>query len=75
MENLSRGQAVRKLNDLLGENIEENFTAQEKHAGEHGHSSFLVTNQKGATAEVGIDWDKEADELIYSVKDGEETKH
>ncbi|MFC2949897.1 hypothetical protein [Virgibacillus sediminis] len=70
-QHLSREEALKKLNEILDENVQENFTEQERKAGEFGHSSFLVSNRKGSTAEVGIDWDKEADELTYSVQEGE----
>ncbi|WP_067729631.1 hypothetical protein [Oceanobacillus damuensis] len=73
MKNLTREQAIEKLNNLLEDEVQANFMEQEKKAGEHGDSTFLVSNRKGFTAEVEIDWNKEADLLTYSItENGEE---
>ncbi|WP_249870078.1 hypothetical protein [Oceanobacillus saliphilus] len=69
MEYLTREQAIEKLNDLLEDDVKENFMEQEKNAGEHGDPTFVVSNRKGFSAEVGIDWNKEADLLIYTIQE------
>ncbi|WP_010649915.1 hypothetical protein [Oceanobacillus massiliensis] len=67
MDYLTREQAIKKLKEQLREDIEAYFIEQEKYAGDHGDSSFLVRNREGETVQVGIDWNKEADELVYTL--------
>ncbi|MGJ9460274.1 hypothetical protein [Oceanobacillus sp. CF4.6] len=69
MKNLPRSQAIEIINEFLEEDVSEIFNEQAKNAGEHGDPSFVVTNSKGESVEVFIDWNEEEDILSYSVNE------
>ncbi|WP_156288507.1 hypothetical protein [Oceanobacillus salinisoli] len=69
MKNLTREQAIERLQEILGENVREKFEKEEKNAGEHGDPNFAISNNEGTTVEVYIDWNKEEDLLSYSLED------
>ncbi|MEN2768502.1 hypothetical protein [Ornithinibacillus xuwenensis] len=67
MKNLNHKQVLEQLKTLLNEDITEVFHKEQKIAGEHGEPTFTVTGSQGRSIEVGVDWDKEADELMYVI--------
>jgi hypothetical protein len=67
MTNLNQEQAVKQLNELLGEDVTRTFEEQLQIAGEHGNPNFIVKNSKGTEVLVSVEWDKEADVLHYLV--------
>ncbi|PAE27930.1 hypothetical protein CHI07_17195 [Paenibacillus sp. 7884-2] len=69
MKNLTRDQAIERLNLLLHEDVADILNEQVKNAGEHGDPSFLVTNSRGKSVEVFLDWNKEEDILSYSINE------
>lgn len=69
MKNLTRDNAIVILNGLLEENVIEKFNEQEENAIEHGDPGFIVTNKKGESVEVLIDWNEEEAILSYSINE------
>lgn len=67
MMNLSHEEVIKQLKDILKEDITRTFKEQLSLAGEHGEPSFIVENSEGKAIEVFVEWDKEADQLFYSI--------
>ena len=69
MKNLPRSQAIKIINEILEEDVTDKFNEQVENAGEHGDPSFVVTNSRGESVEVFVDWNKEEDILSYSINE------
>ncbi|AXI08492.1 hypothetical protein CV093_06290 [Oceanobacillus sp. 143] len=69
MKNLPRSQALIIINEILEEDVTDKFNEQAENAGEHGDPSFVVTNSRGESVEVFVDWNKEEDILSYSINE------
>ncbi|WP_047985999.1 hypothetical protein [Ornithinibacillus californiensis] len=67
MEKLTHEEMIKRLNELLDEDVTKPFEEQLENAGEHGHPSFAVSNSEGKTVEIGVEWDKEADQLYFTI--------
>ncbi|GGA81336.1 hypothetical protein [Ornithinibacillus halotolerans] len=67
MKYLSHEKAINHVNNILGEDVSKEFEKQLSVAGEHGDRNFFVGNSKGKEIEVGVEWDKEADQLTYFI--------
>ncbi|RDW17767.1 hypothetical protein [Oceanobacillus chungangensis] len=69
MKNLPLSQAIKLINVILEEDVTNKFNEQAENAGEHGDPSFVVTNSRGESVEVFVDWNKEEDVLSYSINE------
>lgn len=69
MKNLTREQALGIVNDVLKEDLDKSFNQQVINAGERGEPSFMLTNSKGESVEVFVDWNKEEDVLSYTINE------
>ncbi|WP_067728877.1 hypothetical protein [Oceanobacillus damuensis] len=67
MKNLPRSRAIEIINEFLEEDVSEIFNEQADNAGEHCDPSFVVTNIKGESVQVFVDWNEEEDILSYSI--------
>ncbi|WP_010098775.1 hypothetical protein [Ornithinibacillus scapharcae] len=69
MLNLSHEEVIKELKEILKEDITNRFEEELSNAGEHGEPSFMVENREGKAVEVFVEWDKEADQLFYSIEE------
>jgi hypothetical protein len=68
MDKLTHEEVIKQLNEILHEDVTKAFEEQLENAGEHGHPNFSVSNNEGKTVEIGVEWDKEADQLYFSIE-------
>jgi hypothetical protein len=61
MQNLHKDQAIKIVNEILEEDVSNKFNQLAENAGEKGDPNFVVTNRKGETVEVFLDF------LSYSI--------
>ena len=71
---MNKEQAIEKVNELLSEDVTQEFEEQEEHTANTGKNDFLVSNSKNLTVQVEMDYDEENDEVIYSINEIEWAK-
>ena len=64
---MKKEEAIKKANELLNEDVSEDFEEQIERTWNTGMMSFLVSNSGNATVLVKLHYDESADEVGYSI--------
>lgn len=64
---MTKEQAIVKVNEILGEDLTEQFIEQEDHTANTAKMDFLVSNSNNTAVQVEMEYDADADEISYSI--------